>query len=508
MWRRTAFFFIAARSPLILRDTGPPSPHRSPRGSSSARHGTSNSSSNAVVDRTPQATETAASPSSSSSATLSTQVSTVEQLKEMARRTQHTLRSQDDALQLLQQKLTLMERRVGLLENTAEDLRGKLSEVHRVVGEVVMRQRNTDLLIQQLERQQLSMANSSDEGDAAKKGRKEDSNTDGNAEEHAASPVTTSSSAPSRTQAGAPCTTPVSSSTSSADATLSHQVSLLEARLDQLTVELFSADRIDAVSNRSNTRASSPTSSCSSSAATALATILTSANTPAKRAALIRALQRQHAIAVFTDATGVTRVTSQCVRVHNVPLNMGAAEVREMCVQHVCKGDCNGLVSCMVRRAFGEDDLSGHRTTSTAASPSQKAQSAGGQPVFTSELQQRNAQHKAGGGAVAHGTPSDSAADANGGGSGNGDDVTPASVSALPCGDVVAAIQPNTKSFEVVFASSALAVRALTVLNRVQLRPTPHAVAIPLAVEPVVSADVLTSLHAMEVADRDAAKNI
>ncbi|KPA76197.1 putative mitochondrial hypothetical protein [Leptomonas pyrrhocoris] len=512
MWRRTALVCLMARTPPHLRDAGRPvnraghsadgrsgshvaQTKMSTAAAPAASAGPQQPSSPNLAE-TGTTAETSSSSSVSpacfssplspppppSSTSLSTLIHTVERLKEATRHTQHTLRSQDDALQLLQQKFALMQRHVSQLESTAEGLRGKLSDVHRVVGEIVMGQRNTDLLIQQMERQQLNLKNPP--MSAPTQVRHDDVSAPRVGE--GASASHTSASA---TSASSPASSADAQTSALSDPCVAHQVAALEARVNQLTVELFGADRLIAAGGFNAAQASPP-------AAENMAVILASSDTAAKRAAVMRALQQRHAVSLFTDAAGVTRVAGQCVRVHNVPLNMGATEVRELCVRHVCEGDGSGLVSCMVRRS---SVVKANRDSSSSSSSSLNAVAgAAGSgaeagtdaaPVYAS--QQRHSASPlstTGGEALTTSTDVSSAA----------------IVGALPRGAAVAALQPNTKAFEVVFASSALAVRALKVLNGLQLRPTLHTEPIPLAVEPVVSADVLNAFHELEASSHGA----
>ncbi|KPI86600.1 hypothetical protein ABL78_4329 [Leptomonas seymouri] len=423
-------------------------------------------------------------PSSSPPPTpFSSLVKTVEQLKEVTRRTQHTLRSQEDALQLLQQKFGLMERQMGQLESAAEGLHRKLNEVHRVVGEIIMGQRNTDLLIQQMEREQLTRRNST--MGAATQARQGDSSTHSEGVDTTASTTSATS-----TSGSSPASSTNTQSSIPSDPSLSHQVAMLEARVNQLTLELFGADRLNASSGLNDPQASQL-------AVENMATVLSSPDASAKRVALMRALHCKHLVSAFTDAAGVTRVTSQCVRVHNIPLNMGAAEVRELCVHHVCEGDSSGFVSCTVRRTPDAMRCSASSSALKAASAPSTEGSAGASPVYASQQKPKAAPLlNAKGGPLSRTSGAFPVAKV----------AAATNPDALPRGDAVAAIQPNTKSFEVVFASSALAVRALKVLNGLQLRPTMHTASILLAVEPVASADVLSALREVEAAGAGAVK--
>lgn len=496
MWRRTTIACIMARTPVYLRDARHSGVRNKPCSSSSSSNSNNTDSGDSSKINEHESAAAAASltasslPSSSSMKTtegtaprasvpspLASLMSTVEQLKEATRRTQHTLHQQEDALQLLQQKLALMERQVGQLESTAEGLRGKLNEVHSVVGEIVMGQRNTDLLLQQIERQQMQ-ANATTSGPAGKKKEGEGVRKVKGKHDDAAVPVSGVSGSMTSQPGGEASAEPSTPATScAADSSLKQKVAMLEARVDQLTLELFSADWLVSAGKLA-------TSPASPSAAEKLAIVLASPNKSAQRIALIQALQRRHAVRLFTDAAGVTRVTSQCVVVHNIPLNMGATELREICVHHVCDDDSSGLVSCMVWRTPGTEA----QASTAKAAESSTSSSAGASPVFPSKQQQQQQQQ--------HTSRQQTTVE----------DVSQTKVSnagagALPRSDAVAAIRPHTKSFEVVFATTALAVRALTVLNGLLLKPTYYAAPLPLAVEPVVSAEVLAALRELQTAD-------
>lgn len=393
----------------------------------------------------------------------------VEQLKEAARRTQHTLRSHEESTLLLQQKFVLMERTLGQLESTAEGLRGKLTEVHRVVGEMVMQQRNTDLLIQQMERQHQQLLTQQPAYPAPPPPSPPAAQGEKAKEAEVAAKV----------EDVHVVDTAVFASPELPAATLAGKVAELEARIHQLTLELFGADRLScAIANaRGDARSSSHAT------AGALAAALTSSDATETRRALMWELQQRHAVSIFTDTAGVTRVASQCVRLHNIPLNLGAAAVREVCVQHVCGGKSAGLVSCMVWRS--PDGVFGNAptvTTTTTSSTGEKQRGTGASVYHSKQQQQQQQQdtrlsEKKG---VEEGAARAAAA-----------------VGSLPQGGAVAAIQPNTKTFEVVFATSTLAVQALTVLNGLQLRPTMHAEPTPLVAEPVVSAEVVAAMRAL-----------
>ncbi|TPP51715.1 hypothetical protein CGC21_4070 [Leishmania donovani] len=439
MWNKTACRRWLARSPLRLRGTasaggedkrtsnacGSASPGR---GAVSASHLATEGTRTSVAPSAPPAVASAA-PSS----TLSTLTHAVDQLREFTRRTQHTLRTQEETIRLMQQELLLLTRRVAQLESTADSLHGKLNEVHRSIGEVVLGQRNTDLLVQQMERRHLAGPAGTEAATAAA---------------HAATTV-------------APAALPSS-------AQLAEQVSILQARLDQLTTNIFAADRLGAVVDRM---------AASGIDKEKVAASVLPSESPSSRASLLQRLQRRYALGTFTDAAGVTRLSSQVVRVHNVPLNMGAMEVRELCVQHVCTGkNADELVSCMVHRSTDSIPavaaVAGHARHPVQEGVDSPTDAAA--PRYLS----RKATSK---------TSSSSLASADA-----------AALGDLPRGDTVAAIRPNTKTLEVVFTSAAAAVRALQVLNGMYLRPTLHETPLPLVVEPVVSADVLAALKAWE----------
>ncbi|KAI5687254.1 hypothetical protein MNV84_02406 [Leishmania braziliensis] len=366
----------------------------------------------------------------------------------------------------MQQELLLLTRRVAQLGSTADGLHGQLNEVHRAMGEVMLGQRNTDLLVQQMERRQL--AGSADTQAATGSGR-------GTGAAHSAAvPLSNTCVSPSAsyddgTSLGAVshATTTVTPATPPSNAQLAEQVATLQARLDQLITNIFAADRLGAVVDRM------AASGIDTEKATAS---ILPAEKPLSRANLLQQLQRRYALGTFIDAAGVTRLSSQVVRVHNVPLNMGAMEVRELCIQHVCKGNnANELVSCMVHRC--SDSIP---AAAAAGHTHGTVQEGANSPTATASLQylSRKMHSK-----FSSAPPASAEA---------------AMLGDLPRGDTVATIHPNTKTLEVVFTSAAAAVRALQVLNGMHLRPTLHETPLPLVVEPVVSADVLAVLKAWE----------
>lgn len=381
----------------------------------------------------------------------------VEQLRDMSRRTQQTVRVQDESLRQLQQELHVLVRRVNQAEAATDQLRAKLSEVHRAVGEVMLNQRNTDLLVQQVERRQVSHSPapaSTGEGPSCG-GHKSDAAV-------ASSPASV-----------APTAAAVASAEAPTNAHLASQVQALQARLDQLTTDLFAADRVRVVAERM-TSAGVPVDVLAA-AASATSTTISAASPPTapvpSRAALLQQLQRRHALGVFVDPAGVTRLASQVVHVHNVPLNFGAGDVRQLCIQHVCADhDAAELISCMV-----------HRRTAADRAPS--AATVGGAPQQAPRAQPEQL-HPAPSSSPPHVEQTAAAAAAR--------------VGSLPRGDAVAAMRHDTKTFEVVFASTAAAVRALRALNGLQLRPSFQERPLPLIAEPVVSADVVAALKAWE----------
>ncbi|KAG5508544.1 hypothetical protein GH5_06794 [Leishmania sp. Ghana 2012 LV757] len=406
-----------------------------------------------------------------SSSALSALTHAVDQLRELTRRTQHTLCAQEEATRLMQQELLLLTRRVAQMESTADRLQGKLTEVHRAIGEAVLSQRNTDLLVQQMERRQLA--------DSA--GRQVDAGSRRKGEDAPSLAVSLSDAcvSPSTSVNGSASPTPaphaatkIAPATPSPSAALAEQVATLEARLDQLTANIFAADRLGAVVDRM---------AVSGVDTENVAASVLSAGNQLSRASLLQHLQRRCALSTFIDAAGVTRLSSHVVRVHNVPLNMGAMEVRELCVQHVCKGkNANELVSCMVHRSSGSIPAAATVAAAAAGHARRPVQEGAHSPKVASTPQYLSAETTS-----KFSTASTASADV-------------AAMGDLPRGDTVAAIRPNTKTLEVVFTSASTAVRALKVLNGMQLRPTLHETPLPLVVEPVVSADVLAALKAWE----------
>ncbi|CBZ25440.1 conserved hypothetical protein [Leishmania mexicana MHOM/GT/2001/U1103] len=367
----------------------------------------------------------------------------------------------------MQQELLLLTRRVAQLESTADGLHGKLNEVHRSIGEVVLGQRNTDMLVQQMERRHLAGPAGTHAATGSGTGEGVAQSTTAPLSDACASPSASHDGGASLAAATHAATT-VAPGAFPSSAQLAEQVATLQARLDQLTTNIFAADRLGAIVDRM--------AASGIDTEKVVASVLP-AETPSSRSSLLQQLQRRYALGTFTDAAGVTRLSSQVVRVHNVPLNMGAMEVRELCVQHVCKGkNADELVSCMVHRRANSIPavaaVAGHAchpVPEVVDSPTDAAP-----PRYLS----RKAASKPS-------SPSLASADA-------------AALGDLPRGDTVAAIRPNTKTLEVVFTSAAAAVRALQVLNGMYLRPTLHETPLPLVVEPVVSADVLAALKAWE----------
>ncbi|KAK7197406.1 RNA-binding protein [Novymonas esmeraldas] len=421
MWSRTARQLWLQRSPLVLR-----------KAADGAAVGT-------------QRTPAAAAASSTPSPTLETLSHAVDQLREHTRRSQHTLQAQEDVVRHLQQELLLTTRRLAQLEATADGLRETLTEVHRAMGEVMLGQRNTDLLVQQMERRQLSDGSGVALGTAM----------DAGGERQAAAAD------------GAATATP-------GNAAVAEQMAVLHARLDQLTTHIFAADRLGAVVDGM---------AASGIETSGVAASVLAGGATSNRLQLLQQLQRRHALGTFTDAAGVTRLASQVIRVHNVPLNMGAMEVRQLCVRHVCtNGDATELVSCMIHRssagvptaAAAAGEAAGH-TQGTAAPSRYRSREA--------EAKLATRSSSASGALPVPPPPTFTG---------------PAPPPVLPRGSAVAPIHPNTKTFEVVFASAAVAVRALHALNGLRLRPTVQDTPLSLAAEPVVSADVLAALKEWE----------
>ncbi|KAG5508214.1 hypothetical protein JKF63_05470 [Porcisia hertigi] len=473
MWKKTLCRLWLTRSPLCLRGTphavGEDKRKGNSHGSAPRTGGAANVSSPAV-EPTPTVAASSASPalaSSPPSSTLLTVTHAVDQLRELTRRTQHTLRTQEETMQLLQQELSLLARRLAHLESTADGLHGKLNEVHRAMGEVVLGQRNTDLLVQQMERRQLGECSDKVATSGSGEGETAALSTVFPYSDRCAPSFSSGDGGASHVDVS-PTTTTVAPVTSPSNAQLAEQVSTLQARLDQLTTNLFAADRCGTVVGHM---------AASGIDTEKVAASLLPAENPLSRASLLQQLQRRYALSIFTDAAGVTRLSSQVVRVHNVPLNMGAMEVRELCVQHVCKGNnAHELVSCMVHRS--SDSIPAAATAD--GQTSQPVHEGAGPPnaATPSRYLSRELASK-----CASQLPASTA---------------DAALGALPRGDTVATIRPNTKTLEVVFTSTAAAVRALQVLNGMHLRPTIHDTPLPLVVEPVISADVLAALKAWE----------
>ncbi|KAG5482191.1 hypothetical protein CUR178_06050 [Leishmania enriettii] len=474
MWRITVRRLWLASTPLCLRGTSRTGEEdkRAPNAcdSASAARGAARAS-RPTSEGTRTWAATSAPPAADapeSSSALSALTHAVDQLRELTRRTQHTLCAQEEANRLMQQELLLLTRRVAQMESTADRLQGKLTEVHRAIGEAVLSQRNTDLLVQQMERRQLAESAGRQVGAGSRR-------KGGDAPSPAA-PLSDACVSPSASVNGSASPTPaphadtkVALATSSPSAALAEQVATLEARLDQLTANIFAADRLGAVVDRM---------AVSGVDTENIAASVLSAGNQLSRASLLQHLQRRCALSTFIDAAGVTRLSSHVVRVHNVPLNMGAMEVRELCVQHVCKGkNASELVSCMVHRSSGSIPVAATTAADYARRPVQEGAHS---PTVASPPQYLSAETTS-----KFSTASTASADV-------------AAMGDLPRGDTVAAIRPNTKTLEVVFTSASTAVRALKVLNGMQLRPTLHETPLPLVVEPVVSADVLAALKAWE----------
>ncbi|GET87639.1 hypothetical protein, conserved [Leishmania tarentolae] len=473
MWSQTLCRRWITRSPLCLRGTiragGEDQQALKASGNASPAHGAARASHLAT-----EATRTGTVPSAPPevvapvpSSTLSAITQAVDQLREFTRRTQHTLRTQEETIRLMQQELLLLTRRVAQLESTADNLHGKLNEVHCAIGEVVLLQRNTDLLVQQMERRHLAGSACTQAETGSGKGE--------SVAQSAAVPLSdTCGSLSASHNSGATLAAARNAATTMApsalptNAQLAEQVATLHARLDQITTNIFAADRLGVAIDRMAAHGVEKEK---------IAASILPADNPLSRASLLQRLQKRHALGTFTDAAGVTRLSSQVVRVHNVPLNMGAMEVRELCVQHVCKGNnADELVSCMVHRST--DSIPAAAVESShARNPVEEGTDSPTDAALPQYLSRASASKPS--------SSSLASADA-------------AALGTLPRGDNVAAIRPNTKTLEVVFTSAAAALRALQVLNGMHLRSTLHETPLPLVVEPVVSADVLAALKAWE----------
>ncbi|KAG5481542.1 hypothetical protein LSCM1_05561 [Leishmania martiniquensis] len=485
MWRITVRRLSLARTPLCLRGTSRPTGEHERILNACDSASVAREAASASLPAS-EGTRTSAAPSASPatdspgpSSALSALTRAVDQLRELTRRTQHTLCAQEETVRLIQQELLLLTRRVAQIESTADSLQGKLNEVHRTIGEVVLGQRNTDLLVQQMERRQLA---DSSGGQVATGSGKEEEDAPSLPEPRfdARAPPSASCNGGVSPMPAPQTVTTVAPATSPSSAQLAQQVATLEARLDQLAINIFAADRLSAVVDRM---------AASGVDMESVEGSVLSPGNPLSRASLLQHLQRRCALSTFIDAAGVTRLSSHVVRVHNVPLNMGAMEVRELCVQHVCKGkDANELVSCMVRRSSGNMPAAAAATAAAGHERRPLRQGAPSPAAAPTRYLSKEATSKLSWAPLASA------------------DVT--EMGNLPRGDAVAVIHPNTKTVEVVFTSTSTAVRALKVLNGMQLRPTARERPLPLVVEPVVSADILAALKAWEDEAAAATQNV
>ncbi|CCW63930.1 unnamed protein product [Phytomonas sp. EM1] len=179
----------------------------------------------------------------------------------------------------------------------------------------------------------------------------------------------------------------------------------------------------------------------------------------------LASILRSAGVLPFRDPSGLLRIASQRVLVYDIPPNVGAAEVRELCA--IAVGDARGVISCIVRRlATPVAPPSTARVEANPAKEPTEAVDGSSAPRKTKEATRYRSQQPRAPSTVK-----------------SNDTVSP--------GGEVPALR---RAFEVTFASAQLAACAIKKLNRTTLRLSAKQSPQIITVEPVVSADILAAV--------------
>nr|CCC90491.1 conserved hypothetical protein [Trypanosoma congolense IL3000] len=380
----------------------------------------------------------------------------LERVTEKTTITDATVQNQVALLALVQRQQAVLERRIASLEEEAVRAQQQIAEAIRISSDVALQHHSVDALVRQMEKFLLASLPSStvgrEESPKCSPNGGETSPGVGRAAEvlcgekergipEAASEDTATniSAAPHDEQRLPPTSASVTAK----------QVSALNARIDELQVRIdqLTAEKLVISSVRSRVeqhQVCELEKAVSRAASKAVGSVAISdngkppASTPAKSLA---AILKNTGAFPFKDSAGVTRISSQKVVVRGVPVNIGASEVRDLFSR------LGAVVSCVVR-------------------PASVACGVGGGESGARSVRYRSQQH------------SESKKDDE------------KSVSTEPC---AVTKSEQGRSFEVTFQTVEQAVRAVLELDGYQLQGC-----CMLSVEPVVSADILAAVKALE----------
>lgn len=365
-------------------------------------------------------------------------LNSIQYLQERHRGLQNTIQIHEETIAMLRSRCAAFDQRIGHCEETVAQLQAKLSETQRMVGSVVLDQRNTTVLVQQMERRLTAPP---------------------------PQPPPTIEEQASRVES------PVGVSRE-AIAALTGQVAELQTRLNEITTNIFCSDRIMTFCKDSGIPLAAAEEavkqvSCPPALGSHGGGKRGGTESPREAKRGLHQLIHDRHVVPFTDASGATRWCTQQVVIHNVPLNMSAGEIHEICTQHVCEGRRQDIISCVVRRSPSSAPM--------RASTAPKETSDVATPRYRSTIARSSSEPSR--------SPSTS---------------TATSGSGCSHADAQPSIEPHTKSCEVVFTSATLALQAFRVLGRVFLRTSTssHGTPVQLIVEPIVSAEVLAALSA------------
>ncbi|ORC87771.1 uncharacterized protein TM35_000201800 [Trypanosoma theileri] len=397
------------------------------------------------------------------------------------------LQQQVNGFSLMHRQQAVMERRIVALEEEAARTQQKIAETTRLASDVVLQHRNVEVLVQQMEKLVLKYAaslsgNAKMSSSTTKECEEEEKEKEQQREEKKSLPtMSTSSTTPDVSSVPAMMMTsnvvaPTAMSGIAAQiSALNTRVEALQARVEQLTMNKLILDRVlphtqqqQQEQQKEKEKVELAVDQVKAAAVSGCSEEKTSSSLSPKALAT---LLRNTGAFPFKDNTGTTRISSQKVLIRGVPVNFGAADVRDLASR------VGNVITCVVRRIpIISTNNTTNTTTSTIAAGSKP-------PRYRSQQQEDNGND----------CKDDSDNTENRNSSSTSTSISSTSISSTSTAAVKEEEEEEERAFEVTFQAVEQAVRAVLELDKHKLHGN-----YTISVEPVVAADILAALQQLE----------